>query len=188
MVEGRTNHIGGEWLADADGAVRTATSPIDGNAIGTIAWSGRGTARQAIAVARAAQPGWGRTSLWDRAAHLRRAAIAIRAQLEPLAALLTLEQGKPVGEARFEVGKAADGFDLAADLIKYLEGRTIPAEDVGKRVMTFWRPRGVYGVITPWNFPVNIPVEYLAPGLAAGNAIVWTPPRRPPLSRRSWCA
>ena len=175
MVEGRTNHIGGEWLADADGAVRTATSPIDGNAIGTIAWSGRGTARQAIAVARAAQPGWGRTSLWDRAAHLRRAAIAIRAQLEPLAALLTLEQGKPVGEARFEVGKAADGFDLAADLIKYLEGRTIPAEDVGKRVMTFWRPRGVYGVITPWNFPVNIPVEYLAPGLAAGNAIVWTP-------------
>ena len=66
-------------------------------------------------------------------------------------------------------------FDLAADLIKYLEGRTIPAEDAGKRVMTFWRPRGVYGVITPWNFPVNIPVEYLAPGLAAGNAIVWTP-------------
>ena len=56
MVEGRTNHIGGEWLADADGAVRTATSPIDGKAIGTIAWSGRGTARQAITVARAAQP------------------------------------------------------------------------------------------------------------------------------------
>jgi succinate-semialdehyde dehydrogenase/glutarate-semialdehyde dehydrogenase len=175
MVEGRTNHIGGEWLADADGPVRTATSPIDGSAIGTIAWSGRGTARKAIAAARAAQPGWGRTSLWERAAHLRRAAIAIRARLEPLAALLTLEQGKPAGEARFEVGKAADGFDLAADLVKYLEGRTIPAEDAGKRVMTFWRPRGVYGVITPWNFPVNIPVEYLAPGLAAGNAIVWTP-------------
>jgi succinate-semialdehyde dehydrogenase/glutarate-semialdehyde dehydrogenase len=132
-------------------------------------------ARRAIAAARAAQPGWGRTSLWDRAAHLRRAAVAVRADLEPLAALLTLEQGKPIGEARFEVGKAADGFDLAADLVKYLDGRTVPAEDARKRVMTFWRPRGVYGVITPWNFPVNIPVEYLAPGLAAGNAIVWTP-------------
>jgi acyl-CoA reductase-like NAD-dependent aldehyde dehydrogenase len=92
-ADGKTNHIGGKWLADAAGAVRTATSPIDGSAIGTIAWSGREMARQAIAAARAAQPAWGRTSLWDRASHLRRAAVAIRAQLEPLAALLTLEQG-----------------------------------------------------------------------------------------------
>ena len=75
----------------------------------------------------------------------------------------------------FEVGKSVDGFNLAADLVKYLEGNTIPTEDPTKRVMTFYRPRGVYAVVTPWNFPVNIPVEYIAPGLAAGNTIVWTP-------------
>ena len=80
-----------------------------------------------------------------------------------------------MAEASFEVGKAADGFDLAADLVRYLEGTTIPTADPNKRVMTFYQPRGVYAVITPWNFPLNIPVEYLAPGIAAGNAIVWAP-------------
>ena len=80
-----------------------------------------------------------------------------------------------MAEARFEAGKTADGFDLAADLVRYLEGTTIPTADPNKRVMSFYQPRGVYAVITPWNFPLNIPVEYLAPGIAAGNAIVWAP-------------
>jgi succinate-semialdehyde dehydrogenase/glutarate-semialdehyde dehydrogenase len=150
-------------------------SPIDGGVIAPLAWSGREIVGEAIAAARRAQPAWGRASRWDRAAALRRIADSVEKHREALADLLTLEQGKPTAEADFEVGKAADGFNLAADLIKYLEGRTIPAEDGNKRVMTFHRPRGVYGVITPWNFPINIPVEYLAPGLAAGNAIVWSP-------------
>ena len=106
---------------------------------------------------------------------MRRIGEAIAARRAELAALLTLEQGKPYAESFFEVGKSVDGFNLAADLVKYLEGNTIPTEDPTKRVMTFYRPRGVYAVVTPWNFPVNIPVEYIAPGLAAGNTIVWTP-------------
>ncbi|MFC6489620.1 aldehyde dehydrogenase family protein [Nitratireductor sp. GCM10026969] len=173
--DGRTDFIAGQWQGEASGATKEALSPIDRRPIGRIAWSSRETARQAIAAARNAQAAWGRTSLWDRAALLRRMADRIEKRAEPLAALLTLEQGKPVAEARFEIGKAADGFNLAADLVKYLEGRTIPTEDPSKRVITFYRPRGVYAVITPWNFPVNIPVEYLAPGLAAGNAIIWNP-------------
>jgi succinate-semialdehyde dehydrogenase/glutarate-semialdehyde dehydrogenase len=113
--------------------------------------------------------------VWDRARLLRRIGHAITAHREDLARLLTLEQGKPYAEAYFEVGKSVDGFNLAADLVKYLEGATIPTEDPSKRVMNFYQPRGVYAVVTPWNFPVNIPVEYIAPGLAAGNTIVWTP-------------
>jgi succinate-semialdehyde dehydrogenase/glutarate-semialdehyde dehydrogenase len=74
-----------------------------------------------------------------------------------------------------EVAKAADGFRLAAELVRQMGGQTLPAEDPTKLVMTIRQPRGVYGVITPWNFPVNIPVEYLAPGIATGNAIVWVP-------------
>ena len=96
-----------------------------------------------------------------------------------LAALLTLEQGKPYAEAYFEVGKSVDGFNLAADLVKYLEGQTIPTEDPNKRVMTFYRPRGVYAVVTPWNFPVNIPVEYIAPGLAPATRSSGRRRRRP---------
>jgi len=173
--DGRTNYIAGLWQGDPNGEVKAQRSPIDGSAIGMLCWSSRGAARHAIDAARAAQSAWARVPLWDRARAMRRIGDAIAARHEEIAQLLTLEQGKPLAEARFEVGKSIDGFNLAADLVKYLEGSTIPAEDPSKRVMTFYRPRGVYAVVTPWNFPVNIPVEYIAPGLAAGNTIVWTP-------------
>ncbi len=173
--DGATNFIGGGWTGDPAGEVKPAHSPIDGAAIGMLCWSTRQAAIDAIGAARAAQPSWRKVSTWDRANAMRRIGDAIAARRAELAALLTLEQGKPYPEAFFEVGKSVDGFNLAADLVKYLEGQTIPTEDPTKRVMTFYRPRGVYAVVTPWNFPVNIPVEYIAPGLAAGNTIVWTP-------------
>ena len=170
-----SNFIGGNWVNDGAGDVRAVHSPIDGAEIGTMVWSTRQAAKDAIAAARKAQAGWRKIPVWERASAMRRIGEAITARRADLAALLTLEQGKPYAEAYFEVGKSVDGFNLAADLVKYLEGNTIPTEDAGKRVMTFYRPRGVYAVVTPWNFPVNIPVEYIAPGLAAGNTIVWTP-------------
>src|SRR5690606_36855732 len=173
--DGISNFIGGTWRADAAGEIKPVRSPIDGSAIGTMSWSSRQAAIEAISAARQAQPAWRKVSIWDRAKAMRRIGEAIAARRAELAALLTLEQGKPYAEAFFEVGKSVDGFNLAADLVKYLEGDTIPTEDPSKRVMTFYRPRGVYAVVTPWNFPVNIPVEYIAPGLAAGNTIVWTP-------------
>ncbi len=172
---GETNFIGGHWAADPEGEIRPQYSPIDESEIGPLCWSSRSAAQRAIDVARTAQTRWRKVSVWDRAALLRRIGDAITAHREELAKLLTLEQGKPYAEAYFEVGKSVDGFNLAADLVKYLEGATIPTEDPSKRVMTFYQPRGVYAVVTPWNFPVNIPVEYIAPGLAAGNTIVWTP-------------
>lgn len=173
--DGRTNFIGGQWQADPAGEVRDQRSPIDESLIGSVCWSSRQAAQQAIAAARAAQPGWRKVPVWERARLLRRIGDAILARRDAIAELLTLEQGKPRAEAQFEVGKSVDGFNLAADLVKYMEGATIPTEDPNKRVMTFYQPRGVYAVVTPWNFPVNIPVEYLAPGLATGNTIVWTP-------------
>lgn len=173
--EGETNYIGGHWQADPEGEIRPQHSPIDESVIGPLCWSTRATAQAAIAAARVAQARWRKVKVWDRAKALRRIADAVTTHREQLARLLTLEQGKPYAEAYFEVGKSADGFNLASDLVKYLEGATIPTEDPTKRVMSFYQPRGVYAVVTPWNFPVNIPVEYIAPGLAAGNTIVWTP-------------
>ena len=174
-IAGHTNFIGGKWCIDGAGAIRPQHSPIDGSEIGFLTWSTRAAAQQAIAAARAAQGQWRRVPVWERAKLMRRIGDAMSARHHELAELLTLEQGKPRAEALFEVGKSVDGFNLAADLVKYLEGATIPTEDPTKRVMTFYQPRGVYAVVTPWNFPVNIPVEYIAPGLAAGNTIVWTP-------------
>lgn len=172
---GETNFIGGRWRGDPQGEVKAQHSPIDESEIGLLCWSSRGAAQDAIAAARAAQLRWRKVSVWDRAKLMRQIGDAIATHREQLARLLTLEQGKPYAEAYFEVGKSVDGFNLAADLVKYLEGATIPTEDPTKRVLTFYQPRGVYAVVTPWNFPVNIPVEYIAPGLAAGNTIVWTP-------------
>ena len=173
--DARTNYVAGKWLADSDGEAKMQRSPIDGSDIGLVCWSTRKAAQEAIAAARQAQSQWRKVSTWDRSKTMRRIGDAIGARREELASLLTLEQGKPYAEAYFEIGKSVDGFNLAADLVKYLEGATIPTEDPTKRVMTFYQPRGVYAVVTPWNFPVNIPVEYIAPGLAAGNTIVWTP-------------
>lgn len=172
---GLSNFVAGRWTGDGQGEVRPVRSPIDASEIGRMTWSSRGVAQAAVAAARAAQGGWRKVGVWDRAQAMRRIAAAVEARRAAIAALLTLEQGKPYAEAFFEVGKSVDGFNLAADLVKYLEGSTIPTEDPTKRVMTFHKPRGVYAVVTPWNFPVNIPVEYIAPGLAAGNTIVWTP-------------
>lgn len=171
----QTNYIGGSWRGDPRGDIRVQRSPIDESEIAPLTWSTRAAAQEAITAARAAQDGWRKVSVWDRAKAMRAIGDAIARRRERIASLLTLEQGKPYAEAYFEVGKSVDGFNLAADLVKYLEGATIPTEDPTKRVMTFYRPRGVYAVVTPWNFPVNIPVEYIAPGLAAGNTIVWTP-------------
>jgi acyl-CoA reductase-like NAD-dependent aldehyde dehydrogenase len=70
---------------------------------------------------------------------------------------------------------AAQGFREAAEHIKWLETSVIPLEAPTKRAFSIRQPRGVYAVVTPWNFPYMIPVEYLAPGLAAGNAVVWVP-------------
>jgi succinate-semialdehyde dehydrogenase/glutarate-semialdehyde dehydrogenase len=74
-----------------------------------------------------------------------------------------------------EVTSAAAGFRLAAAEARRLTGETVPVADPAKRVLTFRRPTGVWAVITPWNFPFNIPIEYLGPALATGNAVVWKP-------------
>ncbi|MCR6480437.1 aldehyde dehydrogenase family protein [Variovorax sp. ZS18.2.2] len=150
-------------------------NPANGETMATVPRSSRETVSEAVAAAKAAAFGWAATPVFERAAMCLAIAAAIDTEREAIAYTLSLEQGKVLAEARGEVAKAADGFRLAAELVKQMGGKTLPAEDPSKLVMTIRQPRGVYGVITPWNFPVNIPVEYLAPGIATGNTIVWVP-------------
>lgn len=167
------NHIDGEWLDEAETMV--ARNPATGQAIGTLPKSSRATARRAIEAAHKAQRAWAARSAWERAEMCRAIAGAIDGRRGEIARVVSEEQGKPLAEAMAEVGKAAEGFRLAASLVTQMRGDTLPAEDAKKLVLTIRQPRGVYAVITPWNFPVNIPVEYLAPGIATGNTIVWVP-------------
>jgi len=174
MYEGKKeNYIGGRWSTTAD--TMAVVNPANGEEIATVPRSSRETVSEAVAAAKAAAFDWAATPVFERAAMCQAIAAAIDAEREAIAYTLSLEQGKVLAEAQGEVAKAADGFRLAAELIKQMSGKTLPAEDPTKLVMTIRQPRGVYGVITPWNFPVNIPVEYLAPGIATGNTIVWVP-------------
>src|SRR5581483_10281765 len=94
---------------------------------------------------------------------------------EELARTLTLDQGKPLAEAHDEVEELVQYWRNAAEDGKRLEGRLPNSISPGKRVLLVRRPRGVIGVITPWNWPYTMPAELIAPALACGNAVVWTP-------------
>ncbi|MEO3430916.1 aldehyde dehydrogenase family protein [Pelagibius sp. CAU 1746] len=166
--------IDGDWECDAP-EWGEARNPATGEMLARLPKGSRETAVRAIAAARAAQPAWAAATAWERAALCRRMADAVEAAQPHLSRVLSVDQGKPLAQAAGEIGKACDGFRMAAELVKYMTGETIPAETPGRLVINTRRPRGVYAVITPWNFPVNIPVEYLAPAIATGNAVVWVP-------------
>jgi acyl-CoA reductase-like NAD-dependent aldehyde dehydrogenase len=168
--------IGGEWVESGAGGTFPAFNPATGEVIAQLAEGDRDDADRAIAAANRARDVMRKMSTWDRSRLCRRIADVMEARRDELARWLSLDQGKPLhGEARAEVTAAITGFQEAAEQVKWLESQVIPVEDPAKRVLTFRQARGVYAVITPWNFPLNIPIEYLGPGLATGNAIVWAP-------------
>jgi succinate-semialdehyde dehydrogenase/glutarate-semialdehyde dehydrogenase len=168
--------VSGTWTASEGGATFEATSPSTGEVIGTVAEGTRGDVARAVAAANDAWPGWAARSAFDRSAAMRRVAAAIDARRDELARVLTLDQGKPLrAEARDEVEELIAYFDMAgADAVR-LDGILPPSIDAGKRVLLQRVPRGVVGIISPWNWPYTMPGELLAPALAAGNAVVWVP-------------
>ena len=172
-IESFQNFIDGAWEEQPE--KMPAINPANGEQIAWLPRSDRACAGRAIAAARRAQAPWAAQSAWKRAELCVAIAARIDENRDRIARTLSMEQGKPLAQAKGEVAKAADGFRLASELVKQLGGQTLPAEDPSKLVITLRQPRGVYAVITPWNYPVNIPVEYLAPGIATGNTIVWAP-------------
>ena len=105
-----------------------------------------------------------------------RIAEIIEERRHDLAETLTLDQGKPlVAEAYDEVDELVAYFEMASADVTRLEGAMPPSVDADKRVMLYRVPRGVVGVISPWNWPYTMPAELIAPALACGNAVVWAP-------------
>lgn len=134
----------------------------------------------AVAAARAAFPAWRAVAPADRAALLRAVADAVDADAEHLSTLEARNAGKPIGDARGEIGMVAATFRYYAGGIERHLGDTIPVD--GGIAMTFREPLGVVGLITPWNFPAAIASWKLAPALAAGNCVVIKPAELTPLS------
>jgi acyl-CoA reductase-like NAD-dependent aldehyde dehydrogenase len=167
--------VAGRWTDALAGETFTAESPATGEAIGEVPRGGRDDAQAAIEAANRAADAWSRLSAFDRAAVLHRVADVVERRRDELAHTLTLDQGKPIAESRDEVEELVQYWRNAAEDGKRLEGRLANSVSAGKKVLLFRRPRGVIGVITPWNWPYTMPAELIAPALACGNAVVWTP-------------
>jgi acyl-CoA reductase-like NAD-dependent aldehyde dehydrogenase len=175
-VSARSMFVDGEWCAAASGATSTATSPATGEAIATVPEGDREDARRAIAAANRACDGWARLTAFERAAKMHAVGDAIAARRDELARTLTLDQGKPLrAEAFDEVDELIEYWRMAAEDAKRVGGELPNSFTPGKRVLLVRRARGVAGIITPWNWPYTMPAELIAPALAAGNAVVWTP-------------
>jgi succinate-semialdehyde dehydrogenase/glutarate-semialdehyde dehydrogenase len=168
--------VAGKWVESEAGGRMEATSPSTGETIGSVPEGTREDAQRAIAAANAAWREWAARSPFERAAALERVAELIVVRRDELARALTLDQGKPLhAEAYVEVDELVEYWRMAAADATRLEGALPPSVDASKRVLAYRVPRGVVGVITPWNWPYTMPSELLAPALAAGNAVVWTP-------------
>jgi acyl-CoA reductase-like NAD-dependent aldehyde dehydrogenase len=168
--------IDGEWCDAAGGATVEATSPATGESLGPVADGSRADAQRAVAAANAAFPAWAARTGFERAAFLHRVADACERRAGELARILTLDQGKPLkAEAEVEVGELIEFFRMAAEDGKRLTGTIPEAAAPGRRVLLLRRPLGVLGLITPWNWPYTMPAEVLAPALACGNCVAWTP-------------
>src|SRR5829696_6661764 len=148
--------------------------------LATIPRAGVEEADAAVARAKAAYPGWKAIAPGDRARLLYGLADVLDREHERLAVLEARNAGKPIGDARGEIGMVAETFRYYAGAPERLLGDTIPV--AGGVAMTFREPLGVVGLITPWNFPLTIASWKLAPALAAGNTVVLKPAELTPLT------
>jgi len=172
----RRMFVDGEWVDSESGRHRDAVSPATGAVIAQVPEGTREDARRAVKAAHKARSAVAGLKGFERAQRLHRIADVIATRREDLARILTLDQGKPlVAEAYGEVDEAEQYFRIAAEDLKRLEGSVLPSASPTKLVFTRRVPRGVYGVITPWNWPLTMATELIAPALAGGNTVVWTP-------------
>src|SRR5436305_2500345 len=167
--------IAGAWTGSQSGETFDADSPATGERIGSVPQGTREDARRAIAAANDAAVAWARTTAFERAALMHRVGDEVEKRRDELVHTLTLDQGKPLHESRDEVDELVAYWRNAAEDGRRLEGRLANSFTPGKRVLLVRRPRGVIGVITPWNWPYTMPAELIAPALASGNTVVWTP-------------
>src|SRR5712692_8179957 len=163
--------IGGEHVAAADGATFAVEEPAFGRAMAEVAEAGIEEASRAVAAARRAfdEGPWPRTSATGRGRVLQRVATLVRERLEGIATVEARNGGKPIRDARDEIGAVAAYFEYFAGAANKIFGETIPIQDPGLDV-TLREPVGVCALIVPWNFPLLIATWKIAPALACGNA------------------
>lgn len=166
--------IDGQWRDRASGGQIEVTNPATGKVVGTMPSVTGTELDEALAAAERGQRLWRRLGAAERCGIILRAASLIRERIEAIATTMTIEQGKPIGEARLEVVRAAELIEWAAEEGRRTYGLTIPAPP-GTRYLTFQEPIGVVAALTPWNFPAVSPARKVGSALSAGCACILKP-------------
>jgi acyl-CoA reductase-like NAD-dependent aldehyde dehydrogenase len=174
-------YIDGRWRTSA-GASFEVYDPSTGICLATLPSAGRDEAGSAVQAAQNAFGDWSRRSVLERADCLLRISKLITTHREALAELAVLEQGSPLGASAGGVDYAASFFRWYAEEARRVYGRTIAHPDPDRRLVVAYAPRGVAGVITPWNAPLSSPAKKVAAALAAGCTVVLKPSELTPLS------
>jgi succinate-semialdehyde dehydrogenase/glutarate-semialdehyde dehydrogenase len=178
--------VGGEWVAKADsGRTFDVTNPSTGEVIATLPDMNRPETARAIDVAYQAQKDWAKKTGKERAATLRKLYELMVANADDLAAILTIEMGKPLAEAKGEILYGAAYVEWFGEEAKRVYGDTIPGHQPDKRLIVIRQPVGVVAAVTPWNFPNAMLARKMAPALAVGCAMVSKPAAETPLSALS---
>ena len=177
------NFINGQWVASRSGRVFERRNPADQDEIvAVVPLSTREEAREAVAAAKGAFPAWRDTPAPVRGKIVARAAAILEARKEEVARLLTREEGKTLKDSLGEVTRSVNILEFTAGEARRMGGETVPSEMPRNFAYTFKQPLGVVGAITPWNFPVAIPVWKAGPALVTGNTMVFKPAEVTPLT------
>ncbi len=175
-------YVNGRWIGADSGAVETIRNPASGVVLGTVPAFGTAETGRAIAAAEAAFPAWRAMTAKERSTILRRWFELCMANQEDLAAILTMEQGKPLAEARGEIAYGSAFIEWFAEEARRVYGDVIPANSRDRRIVVVKEPIGVAAAITPWNFPNAMITRKAGAALAAGCPIVIKPAPATPYS------
>ncbi|WP_367299926.1 NADP-dependent succinate-semialdehyde dehydrogenase [Hafnia alvei] len=174
--------IQGKWCDAESKKTIEVTNPANAQLLGTVPKMGANETRMAIEAANQALPAWRALTAKERATILRRWFDLMMANQDDLAKLMTLEQGKPLAEAKGEIAYAASFIEWFAEEGKRIYGDTIPGHQADKRLIVIKQPIGVTAAITPWNFPAAMITRKAGPALAAGCTMVLKPASQTPFS------
>src|SRR5215210_2120510 len=176
MMATYKNFIGGAWVESTSSKTADNRNPANtDDRIGTVRLATREEARRAVEAASEAFSGWRSTPAPTRGRIVGRAARLMEDYKEELAQLLTREEGKAIGESRGELQRSINVAEFCAGESRRMNGETIQSELPSNFAYTIKQPLGVVACVTPWNFPVAIPVWKIAPALVAGNTVVFKP-------------
>lgn len=175
-------YINGAWCNAASGRTLPVVNPATHQQIGLVAHAERHDLDRALEAAASGFKAWRKVSAFERSKILRKAANLFRERVDTVATLMTLEQGKPLPEAKLEVLAGADIIDWFAEEGRRAYGRVIPARAEGVYQLVVKEPVGPVAAFTPWNFPINQAVRKLSAALSTGCSIILKAPEETPAS------